>query len=101
MTTIPNTFNLSKIGDDVFNISNNSGKSKLQVTLTGENSNFVNELGVFTVNDAQGKINGIVPGAAGYTQAALDRSKVILSAIAFIFKCAYYLKRYNICYIRQ
>ncbi len=43
MTSVGNAFNLSKIGDDVFNISNNSGKSQLQVTLTGENTNFVNE----------------------------------------------------------
>ncbi|MBN3894640.1 MAG: DUF4347 domain-containing protein [Nostoc sp. NOS(2021)] len=76
------TFKLSKIADDIFNISNSSGKSKLQVTLTGRSSNLVNELGVFTVDDAQGNIQGIAPGAAGYAQAALDRAKVIFSAIA-------------------
>ncbi|MHC5599048.1 MAG: DUF4114 domain-containing protein, partial [Nostoc sp.] len=76
------TFKLSKIADDIFNISNSSGKSKLQVTVTGRSSNLVNELGVFTVDDAQGNIQGIAPGAAGYTQAALDRAKVIFSAIA-------------------
>ncbi|MEH2245668.1 putative Ig domain-containing protein [Nostoc sp.] len=76
------TFKLSKIADDIFNIFNSSGKSKLQVTLTGRSSNLVNELGAFTVDDAQGNINGIAPGAAGYTQAALDRAKVIFSAIA-------------------
>lgn len=42
----------------------------------------VNELGVFTVDDAQGKIDGIAPGEAGYAQAALNRAKVIFSAIA-------------------
>ncbi|MEH2294226.1 MAG: DUF4347 domain-containing protein [Nostoc sp.] len=76
------TFKLSKIADDIFKISNSSSKSKLQVTLTGQSSNLVNELGVFTVDDAQGNINGIAPGAAGYAQAALDRAKVIFSAIA-------------------
>ncbi|MEH2377385.1 MAG: LamG-like jellyroll fold domain-containing protein [Nostoc sp.] len=76
------SFKLSKIADDIFKISNNSGKSKLKVTLTESSSNLVNELGVFTVDDAQGNINGIAPGAAGYTQAALERSQVILSAIA-------------------
>ncbi|MEH2298469.1 MAG: DUF4347 domain-containing protein [Nostoc sp.] len=76
------TFKLSKIADNIFKISNSSSKSKLQVTLTGQSSNLVNELGVFTVDDAQGNINGIAPGAAGYAQAALDRAKVIFSAIA-------------------
>ncbi|MEH2120285.1 putative Ig domain-containing protein, partial [Nostoc sp.] len=76
------TFKLSKIADDIFKISNSSDKSKLQVTLTGQSSNLVNEIGVFTVDDAQGNINGIAPGAAGYAQAALDRAKVIFSAIA-------------------
>ncbi|BAY22455.1 hypothetical protein NIES2100_22180 [Calothrix sp. NIES-2100] len=75
------TLKLAKIGDDIFNITNSIAKSQLQVTLTGQNSNFVNELGVFTVDDAQGKINSIAPGAAGYTQAALERAKVIFSAI--------------------
>ncbi|MBE9201666.1 DUF4114 domain-containing protein [Nodularia sp. LEGE 06071] len=76
------TFQLSKIADDIFNISNSSGKSKIKVTLTERNSNLVNELGVFTVDDAEGKINGIAPGAAGYTQAVLERSQVIFSAIS-------------------
>jgi hypothetical protein len=41
----------------------------------------VNELGVFTVDDANGKINGIAPGAEGYTTAALQRSKVVFSSL--------------------
>ena len=75
------TIKLSKISDDIFNISNSIAKSKLQVTLTERSSNLVNELGVFTVDDAQGNIQGMAPGTAGYAQAALDRSKVIFSAI--------------------
>ncbi|MDK2410174.1 cadherin-like domain-containing protein [Aphanizomenon sp. 202] len=75
------TFNLGKIADDIFKISNSGGKSKIKVTLTERSSNLVNELGVFTVDDAQGNIHGIAPGTAGYAQAALDRSKVIFSAI--------------------
>ncbi|OUL32945.1 hypothetical protein BV372_18020, partial [Nostoc sp. T09] len=78
------TFNLAKIADDIFKISNSSGKSKLKITLTDRNSNLVNELGVFTVDDAIGNINGIAPGTLGYTQAALERSQVIFSAISNI-----------------
>jgi uncharacterized repeat protein (TIGR01451 family) len=73
---------LTKIADDIFTISGGSGNPKLQVTLTESNSNLLNELAVFTVDDAQGKINGIAPGETGYTQAALDKSKVIFSSIA-------------------
>ena len=73
---------LSKISDDVFNITNSIAKSRLQVSLIGQNSNFVNDLAVFTVDDAQGRINGIAPTETGYTQAALSRAKNIFSAIA-------------------
>ncbi|MDM3852567.1 MAG: pre-peptidase C-terminal domain-containing protein [Aphanizomenon gracile PMC627.10] len=80
--SISPTLKLSKIADDIFNVFDSSGKSKLQVTLTERSSNLVNELGIFTVDDAQGKINGIAPGSSSYAQAALDRAKVIFSAIA-------------------
>jgi uncharacterized repeat protein (TIGR01451 family) len=73
---------LAKTADDIFTIFSGSGNPKLQVTLAGRNSNLVNELAVFTVDDAQGKINGISPGETGYTQAALNKSKVIFSTIA-------------------
>ena len=73
---------LAKTADDIFTIFGGSGNPKLQVTLAGRNSNLVNELGVFTVDDAQGKINGIAPGETGYTQAVLNKSKVIFSTIA-------------------
>ncbi|OUL26792.1 hypothetical protein BV378_12275 [Nostoc sp. RF31YmG] len=76
------SFKLAKIADDIFNLSNSSDKSKLKVTLTEQTSKLVNEIGVFTVDDAQGKIDGIAPGEASYAQAALNRAKVIFSAIA-------------------
>ncbi len=70
-------------GDDyTINIKGGSGKPKLQVNLTGRNSNLVNELGVFTVDDPSGKIDGIAPGAANYTDAALKRARIIFSAIS-------------------
>ncbi|MEA5529261.1 DUF4114 domain-containing protein [Dolichospermum sp. UHCC 0684] len=78
--SLQRTLSLGKIADDIFTISGNT--PKLQVNLAGRNSNLVNELGVFTVDDAQGKINGIAPGETGYTQAVLNKSKVIFSTIA-------------------
>ncbi|MEH2342364.1 MAG: FG-GAP-like repeat-containing protein [Nostoc sp.] len=73
---------LTNPDDDVFNITGQDDKATLEVKLTGHNSPLVNELGLFTVDDPQGTINGIAPGAEGYTQAAILRSEVILSAIA-------------------
>ncbi|MCC5659361.1 FG-GAP-like repeat-containing protein [Nostoc sp. XA010] len=75
---------LTNPNDDVFNITSEDIKAKLEIKLTGHSSKLVNELGLFTVDDAKGTINGIAPGAEGYAKAALDRSEVILSAIANI-----------------
>ncbi|MEA5572294.1 choice-of-anchor I family protein [Calothrix sp. UHCC 0171] len=68
--------------NDVFNISGGVGIPRLQVSLIGSNSTFVNELCIFAVDDSQGRINGISPGQTGYTEAALERAKVVWSAIA-------------------
>jgi len=74
---------ISGANGDIFKISNsNGGDAKLKVTLNSQGSSVVNELGMFTVDDEQGRINGIAPDAPGYTQAALERSKVIFAAIA-------------------
>ncbi|AFY32944.1 DUF4114 domain-containing protein [Calothrix sp. PCC 7507] len=78
-----NDIPLAKSADnDVFTIKGDSNKAQLQVTLTGGSSSLVNELGLFTVDDTKGTINGIAPGATGYAQAALDRAKVIFSTLA-------------------
>ncbi|HEY9651555.1 MAG TPA: putative Ig domain-containing protein, partial [Coleofasciculaceae cyanobacterium] len=49
------------IQNDILNIESNSKQAKLQFTLTGGDSEFVNEIGAFVVDDAQGTINGIAP----------------------------------------
>ncbi len=66
----------------IFNLSQEIGNPKLQVTLSGNDSDAVTELGVFVVDDEQGSINGILPDEAGYTSAALERAQVIFSALA-------------------
>ncbi|AFY33794.1 ELWxxDGT repeat protein [Calothrix sp. PCC 7507] len=74
---------LTNPSDDVFNIKSQEKnvKTKLEITLTGCSSNLLNELGLFTVDDDKGTINGIAPGAEGYAKAALERSRVIFSVI--------------------
>ncbi|ARV57483.1 hypothetical protein BZZ01_01495 [Nostocales cyanobacterium HT-58-2] len=84
-TTQSTTPRLTQIASDVFAISTtNSGQAKLSVQLTENTSRRVNELGVFTVDDGQGRINGLLPSSAGYSEAALNRSQVIFSALANI-----------------
>ncbi len=82
-TNINDTKQLTEVNSslDIFNISGETGKPKLQVTLNNANSDTVNELGVFAVDDAQGSINGILPGEDGYAKAALESSKVVFSAL--------------------
>ncbi|WP_254446641.1 phytase [Dolichospermum sp. UHCC 0259] len=66
----------------IFPIKGEDDKVRLKVSLLSRSSNSINELGVFNVDDAQGNIDGIAPGAAGYNQAAINRAKVVFSAIA-------------------
>ncbi|MEJ6480220.1 choice-of-anchor L domain-containing protein [Nostoc punctiforme UO1] len=72
----------NNVDNDIFTIKGDSDQARLKVTLTGHNSNSLNELGVFIVDDASGNINGIKPGTTGYAQAALERAKIIFSTIA-------------------
>ncbi len=57
--------------------------TNLTFTVTGKNiaEGVVHEIGVFAV-DADGKIDGIAPGEAGYMEAALRSAKVILTSIS-------------------
>ncbi|YAF94152.1 MAG: phytase [Nodularia sp. CChRGM 3473] len=68
-------------GNDTFTIRGSGDTVQLQVTLTRTRPNQVNELGVFTVDDAAGTIDGIAPGEAGYAEAALERAQAIFSAV--------------------
>ena len=53
----------------------------LEVKLTGFNFNGFYEIGVFTVDDASGKIDGIAPGEPGYAEKALAKGQIIFSTI--------------------
>lgn len=78
-----NTKQLTEVNSslDIFNISGETGISKLQVTFSSVNSDGINELGVFAVDDQQGSIDGILPSESGYAKAALERAKVVFSAL--------------------
>jgi Domain of unknown function (DUF4114) len=44
-------------------------------------SSKVNEIGIFVVDDATGKVNGIAPGAAGYLKAATNSARSIFTTL--------------------
>jgi hypothetical protein len=71
---------LTLVSDNVFNIKGNNGKATLEVKLTGPNSGR-NEIGVFTVDDASGKVDGIAPDEAGYAEKALAKGQVVFSTL--------------------
>jgi hypothetical protein len=75
---------LVNITENIFNVKSKikGNKAKISIKVKDCKSKSVNEIGVFVVDDAQGTIDGIAPGAVGYAEVALKRSKVVLSAIA-------------------
>ncbi|HLO86546.1 MAG TPA: cadherin-like domain-containing protein [Nostocaceae cyanobacterium] len=54
---------------------------ELLFSKTNSNGSSVNELNAFTVDDEQGRINGILPFQAGYLAAAVSRSQSVFSAL--------------------
>lgn len=76
-TIIKNTQN------DILTIktSDVDNKPKLQLQLTRISTNTIYELGVFTVDDIEGNINGIAPGTTDYIPTALARAKVVLFSL--------------------
>ena len=61
---------------------NGGDPTNIKFTLANNNTENVNEVGVFVVDDENGSVDGNAPGFDGYLQAALQRSKVIFSAIS-------------------
>ncbi len=72
---------LSRTSEDVFWVEGNSDVVQLEFELTGSDTNSVNEVGIFWVDDQSGSINGIAPGEAGYLDAALSQSQVVFSVL--------------------
>ncbi|MDJ0697010.1 cadherin domain-containing protein [Mastigocoleus sp. MO_188.B34] len=60
---------------------NGGDPTNIKFTLANNNTENVNEVGVFVVDDENGNIDGLAPGSDGYLQAALERAQVIFSAI--------------------
>ena len=56
--------------------------TQAQVTVTSHRTQRVSELVLFTTDDANGTVNQLKPGDAGYQQAALDRALPVMSILA-------------------
>jgi trimeric autotransporter adhesin len=82
-TTVTTSF-FVKISEDSLSIKSKVKADKVKISIKVKEHKFKNacEIGVYTVDDAEGRINGIAPGAAGYIEAALERAKVLFSSIA-------------------
>ncbi len=78
------TTKILKVSDDVLRIIRQNSTARVKVSIAINSFSDVNELVAFAVDDASGTIDGIAPGEAGYTEAALENSKIIFSAISTI-----------------
>ncbi|MBU7586862.1 MAG: VCBS repeat-containing protein [Nostoc sp. TH1S01] len=68
--------------DDIFQLGGSEfTKVKIKIQIKGRSSTLLNELGVFNVDDNEGKIDGVAPGEAGYQEKALARAKTIFSVL--------------------
>jgi Domain of unknown function (DUF4114) len=75
---------LIPIAADILAISSGdaAGPPTLEISLADYSGKSVYELAAFTVDDAQGGIDGLLPGAAGYAQAAVERAETVFSTLA-------------------
>ena len=79
---LPITLKFKKNDSDIFSVgSGTKPKPSLSFTVNSNGANQVGEVGVFIVDDAEGKIDGLAPNASGYAEKALARAKVIFSAL--------------------
>ncbi|MEI6328909.1 MAG: DUF4114 domain-containing protein [Pseudanabaena sp. ELA645] len=62
---------------------NGNNLTKLEATLINKQVQqfTINEIGVFAVDDAQGRVDGLLPTDLGYIQAALQKAQVIFSVL--------------------
>ncbi|MCI0683759.1 MAG: peptidylprolyl isomerase [Gemmataceae bacterium] len=67
--------------NDIFTVTGQTGQ---QVSMHFEwlqrRSQLWNEIGVFTVDDTQGRVDDLLPGDAGYVEAAMSRAQLVFRA---------------------
>jgi hypothetical protein len=68
--------------NQIFQLEGGAKPVSLQFSLSDRAAGFVNEVGVFLVDDDLGTIGGVAPGTPGYVFAALNRGNVIFSSLS-------------------
>jgi pimeloyl-ACP methyl ester carboxylesterase len=69
-------------GNNILEVTSTTANQGIRFTSVSRTGSLVNEIGLFRVDDDRGSINGILPGATGYLQAALNRGQVIFSSLS-------------------
>lgn len=81
----PPTLSLTKSeeGKNLLLLNGDLNRAKLELALTNKDigKGNIHEVGLFVVDDTQGRVNGLLPNDPGYLQAALNRSQSIFSII--------------------
>ncbi|AFZ35137.1 hypothetical protein Sta7437_1570 [Stanieria cyanosphaera PCC 7437] len=77
------TLSLTQQNPYILQLGGDINRAKLQFQLSSKDVETTNihELGIFVVDDSEGRINGVLPSQDGYVQAALNRSKTIFSVL--------------------
>jgi ABC-type amino acid transport substrate-binding protein len=73
----------SEAGKNLLRLNGDISHAKLELALTNKNigKGNIHEVGMFVVDDTQGRVNGLLPSDSNYLQAALTRSQSIFSII--------------------
>ncbi len=69
-------------GNNILEVTSATANQGIRFTSISRTGSLVNEIGLFKVDDDRGSIGGILPGAAGYLQAALNRGQVVFSSLS-------------------
>jgi uncharacterized protein YkwD len=76
---------LETAASNLLQVTNAFGNVNLKFTALQRLGTGSDDLGVFVVDDEQGKIGTLLPGQDGYLKAALDRSQTIFSTLGGAF----------------
>jgi hypothetical protein len=77
------SYTTSDAGDNSFTLSASAGgKARLKISLADAELNAPYDLALFTVDDLQGRIDGLNPSDPAYSRVALSRAKNVFSAIS-------------------
>jgi hypothetical protein len=86
------TISLSEDNPKLLELNGDIAQANLQFLLSDKNidRSSIDEIGVFGVDDSQGRIDGLLPDEDGYLEIALNRSQTIFSVLPDDFAVNYH-----------